>query len=46
MEQSLANRGDGAELIDTKVGGVHFDGPCIGDILRMHTQFEAYLRSH
>ena len=23
MEQSLADRGDGEELIDTKIGGVH-----------------------
>ena len=26
MEQSLADRGDGGELIDTKISGVHLTG--------------------
>ena len=25
MEQSLADGGDGEEVVDTKLGGVHFD---------------------
>ena len=29
MEQSLADRGDEVELIDTKIGGVHLMNSCL-----------------